>query len=435
MMSGSTSALGDSIRAAIAADDNTITYYQEAMSNGTAASLSGSLSASTYLYLDTVAGTTPDSTLFVPGNVSYLENVNDTNTIIGGAADTTQNLEVYQGDTAGQTFFAGSGNVDALFTGYGNVFAADGGASSTYVVDAGLVGSATGSPGVSFDNQDLAAAPTTQIGNTVAIASGNASIAAGLGYNSIFLGSGTADVASEGHDFIQGGTGDATIDGAGQATIFAGSGSTDYVGNGGSALIFGSGDSAGGGLLSVLGGTGAVTVFGGTGSLTAFGGSAGGNLLVGGTGNSVLVGAGSSDTLIASGVGTTALVAGDGNDTLFGGTGGTTNMYLGAGNDVVNAGTGMEYIQFGAGASTVFGGGGQDVYGVLSADSGTNVVVGFDASKDFISLQGFDASVTGSTVLASDVTVSGGNTILTIPTSGFTIEFVGVTNLSASNFG
>ena len=41
------SALGDSIRAVVAADDNTIIYYQEAMSDGTAASLSGTLDPST----------------------------------------------------------------------------------------------------------------------------------------------------------------------------------------------------------------------------------------------------------------------------------------------------------------------------------------------------------------------------------------------------
>ena len=429
-MSGTLTA-GQQIRADVANADETVPFVTQLTSNGSQFSVSGTISPNTNLIIDTSGNTLPSTDLFLGDGFSLIQNLNDTSPIIATGTDSVTTELVYQGEAAGQTFYAGTGTEYAAFTGYGNVFAAPTTSGGTYEVSAGLMNAAT-------DLLTLAAAPSVggvESGNTVVAGGGNASIAAGLGNNAIFLGSGTANVASEGHDAILGGSGNDTIDGLGAATVFAGTGSTTFFGGGGTGVVVG-GTVSGAGAESVYGGSGSVTVYGGSGNEVAFGGSAGNNVLVSGSsGSASLVGGGNNDLLVASGTGTTSLVAGYGNETLFGGNAsGTTNYFLGGGSDTVVAGTGSEYIQFGSGFSTVFGSTGQDVYGVVDSIGGsTDLVLGFNASQDFINLQGFDSSVTGSSVLASDVSTSDGNSIISLG-SGDVIELYGVTNLSASNF-
>ncbi len=381
----------------------------------------------TYLLIDTVAGgATPLTDLFVGTGFDAVENANDLAPIVLSAADTVAGDLVYQGDVGNQTVFGGSGTEFVALTGFGNSYAENGG--GTYEIAAGLGGPTA---------LQTLATPTGTEGNNIAVDSGNASIAAGLGYNNIFLGSGTALVANEGFDTITGGSGAATVNGAGAATIFAGTGSIEYDGAGGTAAIIAS-SVAGAGNTDVYGNSGSVTAYGATGDFSAFGGQAGNNVLVSGSANSTLVGGGNNDLLVASGAGTTTLVAGVGNATLFGANAsGTTNYFLGAGNDSVVAGTGNEYIQFGTGQSTVFGSTGHDIYGVQGDVGGsTNVVVGFNTASDYLELNGFSASVTAQSILQNDVSTVDGSTVLSLTAAdGNTdlIQLYGVTNLSSSN--
>ena len=428
---------GEQIRIDIANADETVyaPAETEIQSDGSQASVSGSIATDTYLTIDTVPGAGVAEDLFLGSGFSLIENYNDTSPIIAtsapdGTSDPTTSELVYQGDAGDQTFYAGTGTEYAAFTGYGNTFATPSTGGGTYEITAGLANAA-------MSLTVLASAPTEQIGNNIVVASGDASIAAGLGYNHIFLGTGTAVIANEGHDVIIGGTGADTIDGVGSATVFAGASATTYDGQGGSALVIG-GTVAGSGALDVYGGTGSVTVYGGTGDVAAYGGTAGNNVLVSGSGNASLVGGGSNDLLVASGAGSTTLVAGSGNETLFGGGAtGTTNYFLGDGSDTVVGGTGTEYIQFGSGSSTVFGSTGNDTYGVLSSvTTGSATVIGFNTATDFLNLQGF-GSVTASSFLADDTSVVNGSTFIntdgTGATGGAQIELYGVTDLSAAN--
>ncbi len=432
-MSGSIT--GNTVRSDVAYQDQTVPYTDQAMSDGTQGSLTGTVTPNTNLVIDVPTGTTPASDLFLGSGYSFIQNYNDTAPVIATGTDANTAELVYEGDTAGQTFYAGTGTEYAAFAGYGNLFVAPSTGGGTYEVSAGLVGN----PSLAyngFDATDLAPAPSVggaASGNTVVAASGNASIAAGLGNNSIFLGTGTAYVASEGHDGIVAGSGDVTVDGAGAATVFAGTGAVNFYGSGGTGEIYGSSDSAAG-ALNVIGGNGAVTVYGGAGSVSASGGLAGNNVLVGGTGNSTLFGGGSGDQLVAGGASTNALVAGAGNETLFGGSAtGTTDYFLGTGADLVVAGQGSDFIQFGAGSSTVFAGSGSDVFGLVNGTGGSSdLVVGFNSASDYLNLQGFGTS-SGASPL-SDVTVSGGSSFIHVAGDTTTIELYGVTNLTSANF-
>lgn len=434
-MSG-TNAEADSIRAAVAAESLSITTLETLFANGTETNVSNNGTADAYLQINNSTGATT-SPLFLSTGFSFIENVNDTSPVIASGTDGATTTEFYQGDAAGQTFYTGTGNVFVAMTGFGNTVATPVTGGGTYTIVTGLANAAG-------DQTMLAPAASVggvEQGNTIAAASGDYNIAAGLGANVISLGSGNDTVASEGNDTITGGSGAAQIDATGNATVFAGLGALTYNGAGGTGLIIGDGDSTSG-PLAVYGGTGPVTVFGGGGDVNAFGGSSGGNTLVSGSANSVLVGGGSNDLLVATGSGTTTMVAGSGNETLFGGGAtGTTNIFAGdaSSSDTIVLGTGSEYIQFGAGNSTVFGGGGNDVYGLVNdtttsaLSGGTDLVVGFNAAQDFFQLQGFDSSTSGSSVLASDTTVANGSTIIQL-SDNVTIDLYGVTNLTASNF-
>ncbi len=434
-MSGTTMTAGEQVRADIfygtgTGEDSlaglgTFTYSTTQTSDGTTNPVSAQ--ADTYLTIDTVSGGTPATDLFVGTGFGVVENVNDLAPIVLTGEDSVAGELLYQGDVGGQTVYAGTGTEYAAFTGFGNTFVAPSTGGGTYEVAAGLAGPT--------DLQALAPVTTLE-GNNIAIGSGDASIAAGAGFNHIFLGTGTALVANEGFDSILGGSGALTVNGAGAATIFAGSGSTEFDGAGGTGVILAS-TVAGAGDTNVYGGAGSVTAYGGSGNFAAYGGQSGNNVLVSGSGNASLVGGGNNDLLVASGAGTTTLVASDGNTTLFGGgASGTTNYFLGAGNDQVVAGTGNEYIQFGTGQSTVFGSTGNDVYGIQdSAGGSTNLIVGFNAASDYLELQGFGSSVTAASFLANDVTTVNGSTFVSLQTTGGTdvFDFYGVTNITAAN--
>ena len=404
------------------------TYATTQTSDGTSNPMSAE--ADTYLTIDTVAGSTPSTDLFVGTGFGVVENVNDLAPVILSGADSVAGELIYQGDSGDQTVYAGTGTEFVALVGFGNTFAAPSVGGGTYEIATGLAGP--------NELQTLAVPTSFSQGNNIAVDSGNASIAAGYGSNHIFLGTGTALVANEGFDTIIGGSGETTVNGAGAATIFAGSGSTEYDGalNTATGVIIAS-SVAGAGDTNVYGNAGSVTAYGATGNFAAFGGQAGNNILVSGSGNSSLVGGGNNDLLVASGAGTTTLVASDGNTTLFGaGATGTTNYFLGGGNDTVVAGSGNEYIQFGTGQSTTFGSTGTDVYGIQATAGGsTNVVVGFNTASDYLELNGFGTSVTAASFLANDVSTIDGSTFINLPTDGGTdlIQLYGVTDLSASN--
>ncbi len=122
---------------------------------------------------------------------------------------------------------------------------------------------------------------------------------------------------------------------------------------------------------------------------------------------------GSHDTILASGT----------NVTVHGGaSGGEILQLTGTGTGVLTGGPGDTFIG-GSGHSTMTGGGGSNLYQFSStASGGTAVITNFVQNHDQLQLQGY----TVATVLAHDITHSGGNTYINLG-GGTTIELKGFT--------
>jgi hypothetical protein len=112
-------------------------------------------------------------------------------------------------------------------------------------------------------------------------------------------------------------------------------------------------------------------------------------------------------------------------------TGANTYFAFGA-DDLIFAGAGQTAIESGLGNATLVAGTGSTLFEVLAGVANRQVAIGgFDASQDFVRLQGYDPGA-GAAAL-STATLSGGNEALTL-TDGTTLTFLGVTNLAASSF-
>ncbi len=170
----------------------------------------------------------------------------------------------------------------------------------------------------------------------------------------------------------------------------------------------------GGGALLFVGGPGSATVTGGSGgSLLAYAAQSGGIYTDGTAGNNLLVAAAGNTTLNGGGgvlfgpatVSGAVLEAGAGTDTLIAGA---TTLTGGNGSDVLFLGTGPDHVVAGTAGSV-------------------EVVVGFDPTRDTLSLAGASPAA----ALAGASTGAWGTT-LALP-DGTSITLIGVSALRAAS--
>lgn len=204
-------------------------------------------------------------------------------------------------------------------------------------------------------------------------------------------------------------------------------------------------DKAGGLLLS--GGGNVNTVTG-----VILGASSSTSLIVGNAGTQVIDGSKSTQNMnILTGTGNDTVVSGSGNDivtfgdagianggggadTLIGGSG-TATLGGGAGADSIVAATGGGVLIGEVGNDTMVGGAGKDIF-IYTSNGGNDVISGFDPASDTLGLANF-SDISGAGLSLVDIinraTVSGGNTILTMP-DGSTITLAGVTGINVNWF-
>ena len=113
---------------------------------------------------------------------------------------------------------------------------------------------------------------------------------------------------------------------------------------------------------------------------------------------------------------------------MFGGAG-LSLLDAGSGADLIVTGAGGGFVQGGAGSATIQAGLGANTLVFLNGDGGgTDVVKGFKAGTDRLSLRGFGGSgLAGSQVV-------GGSTVLTL-TDNTRITLDGVPSLGGASFG
>lgn len=205
-------------------------------------------------------------------------------------------------------------------------------------------------------------------------------------------------------------------------------------------------DSGVGGLF--LGGSGnASTVTG-----VIFNESSSTSLVVGNAGSSIIDGSRSTQNMtVVSGAGNDTIVSGIGNDrvsigdvgvanggggadTLIGGAGAAT-LGGGGGADSIVAGSGGGMLIGESGNDTMVGGAGKDIF-IYTSGGGNDVLSGFDPASDTLALANFsDIAAAGLSLLdiINRATVSGGNTIITMP-DGSTITIAGATGINVNWF-
>ncbi len=323
-------------------------------------------------------------------------------------------------------------------------------------VGTGYIVAGGGTNNVQIGNMDAGAAGGYVIdlgsgSDTITAHGGANTINGGVGSNMMHIGGASDNLISlTGSDTLVAhyGSGADTInvsagDSHGQTIKF-------FQGWSGTAVINASAESVGGATDSVLGGGGSVTLYGGAHQDIVFGGTAGHNYIVAGSDvTSSITGGGQGDQLFAGMNGGGVISAGSGNETLMGSmsaasvagtlfnasaaTGGA-NIHAGLGADTINAGVGQESFW---GNSTGKGDFFEFNYSVTGASKSmtggpTNVAINdFTVGKDTVALNGY--GFTSAQQVASEVTVSGSNSFLTL-NDGTKIEFTHVTNLNASNF-
>jgi Ca2+-binding RTX toxin-like protein len=219
------------------------------------------------------------------------------------------------------------------------------------------------------------------------------------------------------HEVLIGNAGNDTIDAAGgSGTVIAGGGHNKISTGGTGArvaeldIVTGAGTdninlTSGKNWVHVGGGakinsTTDATVFGGTGSLIFNDMGTGNDSVVAGSGHSTLR-AGTGDATFVGGA-HTQMFSSTGNDTFIGGRGEDAMRDMGQGHTV---------FQF----DSAFGG-------------GHHLVFGFSSTRDSIHLNGYSTNT-----FLNAVTVHGGSSFVRLQ-DGTTVEFVGVTHLTKSDF-
>ena len=162
------------------------------------------------------------------------------------------------------------------------------------------------------------------------------------------------------------------------------------------------------------------------------GGSAGGNVLSAGAGQVTLFGGGAGDVLTIANGASNIVVGGSGAETLDGSAAtGSSYIYAGTGPDVLLAGAGTTVLIGGIGADTLQGGTGTTLFAFFDGrGGGSEVVEGWDATHDHITLQGFGA---GAMAGVAGLGASGSDSVLTL-TYGTRVTFLDTATLATSSF-
>jgi Ca2+-binding RTX toxin-like protein len=274
---------------------------------------------------------------------------------------------------------------------------------------------------------------------------GNDTLHGGGGDDQLFGDDGDDFIAGEqGLDVIIGGFGNDVIRGGGDADYLSGDDGDDRV-------------SGGEGADEITGGEGNDVLTGSHGADTIYG-NAGDDLLLGGFDNDLLYGnegadrvlGGAGDDEIDGGEGDDALIGGEGNDTINGGSGnnalhggnGDDNLFGDEGddklvgddgNDILNGSFGNNNLDGGAGNDIFFshygnnvmrGGSGADSFEFSGGETSASTIVDFELGVDVMTF-----SQTQPTDLT--LTLVGGDTLISIATSGATIRVRGVTDMAA----
>jgi Ca2+-binding RTX toxin-like protein len=242
----------------------------------------------------------------------------------------------------------------------------------------------------------------------------------------VSVGGGNHNIAVFGNGTVLAGSGNDTISISGKGYVKAGSGNDSIsVGKSGQIFVGGGHDTislAGSGTITQTGLKGFDTINIGSGSDTIF---EAGHATVSGAFGKASISGGAVSFL---GLGEEDALSGQ--VTLIGGS--SSNEFVGgAGSTVMKGGHGPDTFVGGSGYDTMTGGTSGNVFEFLStAKGGQHVISNFASGKDQLYLEGHTLSYLQS---HHDVTVSGGNTYISLDGGKTSIELKGITHLSNSD--
>jgi Ca2+-binding RTX toxin-like protein len=246
----------------------------------------------------------------------------------------------------------------------------------------------------------------------ISVGGGNANVTV-YGQGTILAGNGNDTLTIWGSGAVVAGNGDDNIAIHGDGTIDAGSGS-DTLSLSGTGRILQSNASA---HDTINLGSGSDTIYT-RGEATVhgtFGGATFGNAIV----SFVNIGSTHIEHAIS---GYVTLMGGAHSNEFLGGDGGHTVMIGGAGNDTFVGG---------AGHDTMTGGAGKNLFEFISAAAGgQHVITNFVSGQDQLYLEGYSLSYLQS---HHDITVSGGNTYISLDGGKTTVELQGITSLKSTD--
>ncbi len=376
---------------------------------------------------DTLVSTGGDDTLRGgTGDTSFQINPGPDPLVIGGSGTNTldfstaaQAITINLGLESGQMQLVDSSNDEVTLQGIFNAYFASHNGDNVTLNDDG----------------DLAYA--TSGNTTITAGSGHDSIVGGSGNDIIYATTGNTTItAGSGHDSIVGGSGNDIIYATtGNTTITAGSGHDSIVGGSGNDIIYATTGnttiSAGSGHDSIVGGSGNDIIYATTGNTTISAGS-GHDSIVGGSGNDIIY-ATTGNTTISAGSGHDSIVGGSGNDIIYATTGNTTitagsghdSIVGGSGNDIIYTTTGNSTITGGSGKDSITGGSGNDIIylttgnATVTGGSGHDTIVG-GSGNDIIYTTTGNSTITGGS--GKDSVFGGsGNDIIYLTTGTATI--------------
>ncbi len=269
-------------------------------------------------------------------------------------------------------------------------------------------------------------------GNDTITIDGRGSVTVGAGNDSITLGSGTIvqnDSGTKiGHDTINLGRGSDTISEAGHATVYGAFGSATVVGGKFEFLKVQVGSSDPRHDHGHHDGSQRHDDGGRHGSSYGTYGDDGGRHDAGYVYQEIAV---SGNATLVGGDHCTQFIGGSGAVVMRGGTGGNDTFVGGSGQATMTGGTGHNLFIGGSGQATMTGGtGGHNVFDFGGAKGGTDVITNFVAGHDQLYLEGQSMSYLQS---RGDVTVSHGNTYISLDGGQTTVELKGFTSLTSTD--
>lgn len=345
-----------------------------------------------------------------PGKTGELVQQTDGLTILSkgydAVVDTADNAVIYGSGDKDESVLSSTGNLKFIAAAGSGTVAAGGG-NNLIMISPGDKGGWSINTGNGNDQ-------------IMALGSGDDVINPGGGNNAIMLGSGHDVIQSTGDDTVVAGSGAETIAAFGpQILIYGNASKLNFTDVGGSATVFG--------------GTGSDTFVGADGPDLVRGGTGGNNFLMAGFGAATLYGGGNGDQLYSNGVQGQVLHAGAGNETLSGAfSGGADTFYGSSGRTQIIGGFGNDTFVAGSGAATVTAGLGQDMFVFNNGQAGGRELINaFVSGQDTIDLQGYGKHAIDKALDSQQVK---GNTDTITLSDNTKVTFVGVTNLTASDF-